>query len=241
MKKIEDLRLYNARLLTDKFDTLAEFANAIDRSATQVSRLVGKNPTKSIGSRMARHIEQALQLPEGWLDTVHTELMDNSFDDGIDLSVDKITLSKVPDDSSYLQTFGRSERNKVSTYPLLNKVQAGSWSEITEKSISDAPKYPCPVTCSNQTFVLKVSGDSMLPTYQDGYLIWVDPSVEPQNKSHVIARLDDSNEATFKQLVVEDNQRFLKPLNKNWPEQYIKINGNCTIIGVVVFGGFVPS
>ncbi|MGF1878804.1 S24 family peptidase [Photobacterium frigidiphilum] len=230
MKKIEDLRLTNARLLTRRFDTLAEFANTIDRSATQVSRLIGKNPTKSIGSRMARHIELTLQLPEGWLDTVHTGVVDKSHD----VFADRAVVTQSGDDS-YIQTLSR-----VGRYPLIDKVQAGSWSEMTEEYLADAPTFPCPISCSEATFLLKVSGDSMLPIYQDGYFIWVDPSVEPQNKSHVIARLDDNNEATFKQLVIEDEQRFLKPLNKNWPEQYIKINDNCTIIGVVIFGGFVP-
>lgn len=231
MKKIEDLRLENARTLAKKFSTLADFADAIDRSATQVSRIIGKNPSKSIGSKMARHIEHCFNLDEGWLDSDHQNKFANHIRDEMFQTDFRVTHGLASGERNYPKA----------SFPLISKVQAGSWSEITEKTVKEAPLYPCPVPCSDKTFVLKVTGDSMLPTYKDGYLIWVDPTVEPRNKSHVIARLDDFNEATFKQLVIEDNLKFLKPLNEDWPEQYIKINGNCTIVGVVVFGGFIPN
>ena len=48
----------------------------------------------------------------------------------------------------------------------------------------------------------------------------------------MIVRLDDAQESTFKQLVVDGPQRFLKPLNPRYP--VIPINGNATIVGVVV-------
>lgn len=44
-------------------------------------------------------------------------------------------------------------------------------------------------------------------------------------------------EATFKKLIVEGNERYLKALNPAWPEPIIRINGNATICGVVVFKG----
>ena len=50
----------------------------------------------------------------------------------------------------------------------------------------------------------------------------------------VVVKLDDEQQATFKQLIIEGDQKFLKPLNPNWPEPIIKINGNATICGVVI-------
>lgn len=122
-------------------------------------------------------------------------------------------------------------------FPLISWVQAGMWSHIEEIHVLEAERFPCPVTCSNQTFVLKVQGISMEPTFHDGDLIFVDPAIEWRHGAYVVARLDDHNEATFKQLVIEGSQKFLKPLNPNWPEQLIPINGNCSIVGVVVFSG----
>ena len=121
--------------------------------------------------------------------------------------------------------------------PLISWVQAGAWSSIVEKHPSQALHYPCPVACSDKSFVLEVQGISMEPQFRDGDLIFVDPEAEWRNGSYVVARLDDENEATFKQLIIEGSGKYLKPLNPNWPDQIIPINGNCTIVGVVVFAG----
>ncbi len=121
--------------------------------------------------------------------------------------------------------------------PLISWVQAGAWSEISEIKEYDADRYLCPVKCSDQTFALKVHGVSMEPKFYEGDLIFVDPEAECIHGSYVVARLDDNNEATFKQLIIESGQKFLKAANPNWPEQLIPINGNCTLVGKVVFAG----
>ncbi len=122
-------------------------------------------------------------------------------------------------------------------FPLISWVQAGAWEAIEEVQAVDAERFPCPVNCSSNTFVLKVQGVSMQPIFRDGDLIFVDPDTQWRHGAYVVARLDDQNEATFKQLIIESGQKFLKPANPNWPEQIIPINGNCTIVGVVVFSG----
>jgi SOS-response transcriptional repressor LexA len=124
-----------------------------------------------------------------------------------------------------------------STAPLISWVQAGAWSEISEIKAYDADRYMCPVNCSDLTFVLKVQGVSMEPKFYEGDLIFVDPEAECIHGSYVVARLDDDNQATFKQLIIEGNQKFLKAANPNWPEQLIPINGNCTLVGKVIFTG----
>lgn len=80
----------------------------------------------------------------------------------------------------------------------------------------------------------------MEPEFRDGDYIFVDPDAPPKNKSYVVVRLDDRQEATFKQLIEEDGRRMLRPLNPAWPEQIVEINGNATICGVVVFTGRKP-
>lgn len=121
--------------------------------------------------------------------------------------------------------------------PLISWVQAGAWSEISEIKEYDADRYLCPVKCSDQTFALKVHGVSMEPKFYEGDLIFVDPEAECIHGSYVVARLDDNNEATFKQLIIESGHKFLKAANPNWPEQLIPINGNCTLVGKIIFAG----
>lgn len=119
-------------------------------------------------------------------------------------------------------------------FPLISWVQAGAWSEIFLTDLNEADHYPCPVKCSSQTFILKVMGKSMNPVFNEGELIFVDPEIEAINGKYVIARLDDENQATFKQLIVEDGHKFLQAANPNWPTPITPINGNCTIVGVVI-------
>lgn len=73
MKEISEVRLENARTLADQVGGTGSFASRIDREPTQASRFMGKNPSKNIGDRLARHIEECFGKPRGWLDTQHSK------------------------------------------------------------------------------------------------------------------------------------------------------------------------
>jgi SOS-response transcriptional repressor LexA len=77
----------------------------------------------------------------------------------------------------------------------------------------------------------------MEPRFNEGDLIFVDPHAEPGHKKFVVVRSNESMEATFKQLIVEENRRYLKALNPDWPDRIVAIGENTTICGVVVFKG----
>ncbi|GGE76164.1 LexA family transcriptional regulator [Shewanella algae] len=121
--------------------------------------------------------------------------------------------------------------------PLISMVQAGAWTEIKEVSPFDVELYPCPIKCSARSFIVKVEGESMLPDFKPGDLLYVDPEIQPDSGSYVVARLDDDNQATFKQLILDGSKKYLKALNPDWPNKFVEINGNCTIVGKVVFTG----
>lgn len=121
--------------------------------------------------------------------------------------------------------------------PEISWVQAGQWAEVCD--INTDPEttnwYPRPPGASEQTFVLRVVGESMLPDYPPGRLIFVDPEQAPLPNDDVVAVMTESNEATFKRLIEEPgSMRMLKALNPAWSNPYLEINGNCQIIGVVI-------
>ncbi|MCA7012494.1 helix-turn-helix domain-containing protein [Dickeya dadantii] len=123
-------------------------------------------------------------------------------------------------------------------YPLISNIQAGAWAEAIEPYTVDqiAEWYESDAHIQGEAFWLKVSGDSMTApaglSIPEGTLVLFDTGRDAINGSLVIAKLSDSNEATFKKLAVDGGQRYLKGLNPNWP--IIPINGNCKIIGVAV-------
>lgn len=215
MKTIDEIRRDNARTLRDSVGGNKSFATMLDREATQISRIIGRNPSKRIGDDLARHIEKCFQLPMGWLDQEHQ------------------TTNVAPTTDVF------KTEVEFQLVPVISWVQAGAWTEIgySEVDLSTAETFPCPVPCGPMTYILRVIGDSMIEEYRPGDMIFVDPEVVPVHGDDVIALMHESGETTFKRLVEDGSQKYLKALNKSWPDQYLKIDGNCSIIGTVIFSG----
>lgn len=72
---IKSIRRTNARLLVqvECDGVLSAFADRMGKFHSQVSAIIGKNPTKGIGDGLAREIEAEFRKPRGWLDHTHTE------------------------------------------------------------------------------------------------------------------------------------------------------------------------
>ena len=120
--------------------------------------------------------------------------------------------------------------------PLISWVQAGSWEKtINNIHPGNAEQWiETTAKASNQSFALRVKGDSMnnphgAPSLPEGSIVIIDPNAICENGNIIIARLDDSEEATLKKLVIDGGRQYLKPLNPAYPT--IPINGNCHIIG----------
>lgn len=170
-----------------------------------------------MGHSLARRIETALGLPFGWIDQPHDA-----------------------PDQCVAEPAGRYQgASRVRLFPLISWVQAGDWTDIGETAPdADSIEWlPCAARCGPRAFALRVQGQSMEPRFVDGDLIFVDPDAEARHGSFVVVRLDDTQQATFKQLIIEGDRRFLRPLNDRWPDPIIEINGHATICGVVVFQG----
>ena len=88
--------------------------------------------------------------------------------------------------------------------------------------------------CRNESFVLRVKGDSMIGDHiMDGDLIVVEARETAENGEIVVA-LDDSNQATLKRFYRENGKIRLQPSNTSMPPILVD---NCRIQGV--FKGLV--
>jgi SOS-response transcriptional repressor LexA len=123
--------------------------------------------------------------------------------------------------------------------PLISWVQAGGFKEsIDPFQPGDAELWvACQRRCGANTFALQVDGKSMEPLYQHRDIIFVDPDVEWTNGADVVVRLEESNEVTFKRIVVENGQTFLMPLNPETKPQRIPLSADARIAGVVIKSG----
>ena len=224
MRKPEQVRLQNLELLITEAGSAAKLARIAGTNSSYLSQVRNQMPTKKgtprgVGDDLAEKLEHGMRKPHGWMDESHES--------------DKVQ----PVTSKEINAHGGPGIRSL--HPLISWVQAGEWTEISEGYVPpyETELLPCPVRCSEQTFVLRVHGVSMEPRFHEGDLIFVDPEATPAHGKYVVVQLDESNEATFKQLIVEENRQYLKALNPDWPNRIIEVNADASICGVVVFKG----
>ena len=99
---------------------------------------------------------------------------------------------------------------------------------------------------SEQTFFLKIQGDSMIGRgINDGDYVMIDPSQEATDGSVIAARLGE--DATVKTLTRRNGRTVLVPANPNEREIAVAPDDDFSVLGVVsgifrpLFDGHVPS
>jgi SOS-response transcriptional repressor LexA len=123
-------------------------------------------------------------------------------------------------------------------YPVISWVQAGDWAESVDNfAPGDGESWESSsVNAGSHGFWLTVRGDSMTSpngvTFPDGMLILVRPEMEPISGKFFVAKLTDTGETTFKQLILDGGRKYLRPLNPTY--RTLEVNGNCIIVGRVV-------
>lgn len=70
------------------------------------------------------------------------------------------------------------------------------------------------VTSGQKTFALTVKDASMEPVFNIGTKIIIDPEKDLKDRCFLVVKFSDNNEAVFRQLVVDGNDYFVKPLSK---------------------------
>lgn len=216
-KEVDNRRRQLRKWINDHFPNTAAFVARYQLNQGEISGLL---KTKSFGSRKARNLEEAVGMPFRYLENVDE-------DSPLGPGITGDNIGEAPEIRGLV--------------PVISWVQAGAWAEICDNfQPAEAEEWlPCPRSHGPNTFALKVQGASMEPKFQDGDIIFVDPSREADHGKHVVVRLEDEMRATFKQLIIEGGESFLRPLNPDWPDKVIRVNGTATICGVVI-GKFVP-
>ncbi len=111
--------------------------------------------------------------------------------------------------------------------PLIAWVSAGEFKDCGDIPTPEAADETIisPVRAGPRAYAVVVKGDSMISSqggksYPEGTIIVVDPDIEPAPGKKVIARY--GNDMTFKELVADAGQWWLKPLNPQYPMLPVK-------------------
>ncbi len=81
-----------------------------------------------------------------------------------------------------------------------------------------------------EPFALSVTDDSMLPEFDPGCIIIIDPGGVVRDGAYVLAK-DAANAYIFRRLRIVDKHYYLEPLNSLYPN--LQINGKDKIMGVI--------
>lgn len=177
-----------------------QLGKAIGKSASQTSDLL--SGLASFGEKVSRSIEEFANLPTNWLDNLEEET---------NIGVGPVLRG---------------------TVPLISDIQAGMFKEFVDNSYpgdGQHERIATGVPVKRHTFALRVVNDSMEPEFKEGMVLIVEPELDALPGDYVIAK-NGHEETTFKKLVKDGADWYLKPLNPSYPTKPL---GNCTIIGVV--------
>jgi len=81
----------------------------------------------------------------------------------------------------------------------------------------------------NEPYALRVLGDSMVPEFEDGHIIIVEPALSAASGAYVVCEYE--GETWLRQYLEENGRRLLRAVNAEYP--VIEVTGRLTIRGIV--------
>ncbi len=221
-RKQEHVRLENLELLVSEAGSAAELARRVGTNSSYLSQVRNQMPTRKgtprgVGDGLAEKLERGMGKPIGWMDDNH---------------------ANISEQRSAYDYWAAEPGADNALHPLISWDQAADRSKIGGEFNDDVKVWlPCPVVCSEDTYVLRVTGVSMEPKFHEEDLIYVDPNYAAVHGKYVVVKPAKSNEPILRQLVIEGDRKYLKAMNPDWPNRIIELNADATICGVVLFKG----
>lgn len=218
MMSLKAIRRRNLRLLAEQVGGITRLAERLGKQQSQITHIIGRNPVKNIGDRLAEQVETLFQKPRGWLDREQ-----------------RIEIHAIQRKKSH---YGVEENNILcAQVPLIDWNKIRFWGEMnmTELEKGRASWIPVTIKVSSWAFALKVRDDSMESSGElsipEGAVIVLEPDAVARHESLVVVSMNPLRGATLKQFLMKGGERYLKPLNPRYP--VLKYTMETQIHGVV--------
>ena len=215
---VKSIRRENLRALAQSVGGISRLADRLNKSQSQLSHLIGQRFIKNIGDKIATEVENAFNKSPGWLDHPQ-QLIEKKF----------LPYSLEPN----------GERSTLcQQVPLISWEEATQWDTLAYlyQPTKHTPMIPTSTPHLGPfAFALRVCGDYMESltgiSFFEGAIVIADPDSRALPDSFVIARINQDRGATLKQLFLQGNKRYLKPLNRRYP--ILEFTITTIILGVV--------
>lgn len=124
--------------------------------------------------------------------------------------------------------------DRILKVPHLSWENALSWPDNREK-IKYSELILTDAAIGKNGFALKIKDASMEPIFPKNTMLIADPDKKAKDRSYVIAQLGKYPEAIFRQLLIDANEKYLKPLSPDF-DQYrmTRLTDNDKILSVVI-------
>ena len=85
---------------------------------------------------------------------------------------------------------------------------------------------------STRNFAIRIADTSMIPRFEIGTVLIIDPELKPNINDFVVAKISHQEQPVIRQLILKGNQHFLSPINSTiYKEIELKTEDN--ILGIV--------
>lgn len=210
----------------------------------------------SLGSRI-RHVRKANKLTQGrlaallgvtsqavsqWERDETTPTFDNlaALSAHLGPNIDWLLGKEGPEAESPPNRWFVGERSGMA--PLVSSVTAGRWSDVyaSHQVTEDTKLFEPHAPPRGSIFALVIDGESMEPDFQSGDVIIVDTGVQPMPGDFVVAKLEGTEEATFKKYRQRGTDEKgspvieLAPLNPDYPTLTLNSKNPGRIVGTMV-------
>lgn len=189
---IADIRLANLNLLIGCFSLKQDFAVKAGIRPSQISQIRNKQPMRSgiattLGNELARRIEENLELPEHWMDTLQTSVPEH---------VGNTSSAKDPSEKAIVV---RSNPKNLGVNTVCHFNDGDVWSIPSELFSGELPDK-----LADSVAATKITGSGLKPAFINGSIIAYDQLKAPKAGSTVLV-LYDGKMGFFEFLFVDGN------------------------------------
>ncbi len=98
----------------------------------------------------------------------------------------------------------------------ITQVPFVAWSNLDTQDVDlSYPPIPFVGTISSNGFATTMPDNSMEPLIPKRSLLILDPELKPIDRSYILVQLDEDKQTILRELLIDGEHQFLKPLNSN--------------------------
>lgn len=144
--------------------------------------------------------------------------------DYFSLSVEQlIGEEQLPNNPWQENSPGKGVEQRIVKIPII------SWGEVTNRGKESATQHQYVLSAgsiSDQSFALTMPDYSMEPLFPKETILIFDPQLTAGDRSFVLVKLGKSDTLTFRQMLVDVDHKYLKPLNPDLTTYQMRLMGS---------------